>query len=591
MATGDRAAYLLAEEYLAAGDERFLAQLRTLHDPKRLVPIIEKWKRDHRPWARRQIIDYLRALDIAGHEPVVKRLFKHAEEKQDDVLMAHFMCAFDGLIRRKRRRKYHYDWQTRQSWDEEALMTPRRRGVAAIAPGATLSGGERRQQKNPPTLFSRHTQHYLRRRAWRYFRSIAFNQRGRRAESDYTAAVSIALRLYTNADLAAGENLLDSWGLIHAMFGGSDVLEFGSAFVNPRPGRGLSELTAAPKYEQLWKAPSAIKPLLTLVADAASRPVRVWATQLVRAYHLKNLTAIDVALLLLLLDHADEEVQQLGAELLENATTLDRLSIADWLRLLQTRNMTALESVVRAMRKNIAPDRLELEQLIDIATAEPVPVARLGLEFLQARNIAAADDRNALTRLADAKSMGVGGEIAKWALGILGTREQYDVKLVSPFFDSANFAIRVAAFAWLTPESAGHDDPALYSRLLETPYDDVRFALVADLKSRAALAGAGGASLVPLWSSVLLGIHRGGRSKLIALRQISDAVARDPQNAAALMPVLAVAIRSVRPPEARTGLSAIVGAVERSPALADDVARFLPELQLPVGADWGEAIA
>jgi hypothetical protein len=90
---------------------------------------------------------------------------------------------------------------------------------------------------------------------------------------------------------------------------------------------------------------------------------------------------------------------------------------------------------------------------------------------------------------------------------------------------------------------------------------------------------------------VLLGIHRGGRSKLTALRHISDAVARDPHNAAALLPVLAVAIRSVRLPEARTGLAAVLGAVERAPALAGDVARFLPELQLPADADWGEVLA
>src|SRR5205823_1973982 len=125
----------------------------------------------------------------------------------------------------------------------------------------------------------------------------------------------------------------------------------------------------------------------------------------------------------------------------------------------------------------------------------------------------------------------------------------------------------------------------------ETPYDDVRFALVADLKSRATLPGSSANSLVLLWSSVLLGIHRGGRAKLIALRQISDAVARDPHDAAALLPVLAVAIRSVRPPEARTGLAAVVGAVERAPALTDDVARFLPELQLPTSADWVHVIA
>ncbi len=83
-----------------------------------------------------------------------------------------------------------------------------------------------------------------------------------------------------------------------------------------------------------------------------------------------------------------------------------------------------------------------------------------------------------------------------------------------------------------------------------------------------------------MWSSVLLGIHRGGRKKLIALRQISRAAVDDPAQAEVLLPVLAVAIRSVRPPEARAGLAAVVTLVEARPELAEQVALRLPELQL-----------
>jgi hypothetical protein len=47
-----------------------------------------------------------------------------------------------------------------------------------------------------------------------------------------------------------------------------------------------------------------------------------------------------------------------------------------------------------------------------------------------------------------------------------------------------------------------------------------------------------------------------------------------------LLPVLAVAIRSVRMPEVRTGLSAVVTAVEIHPPLASAVTKYLPEMQL-----------
>src|SRR5688500_3290898 len=102
---------LVIEEYLAAGDERFLDALRQFNDPKRLVSIVEKWKRDHRPWAREQIVKYLSLpLNVINHQPVVKRLFKHAEAQRDDELMAVFLHAFDRLVRRERRLRWRYDF-------------------------------------------------------------------------------------------------------------------------------------------------------------------------------------------------------------------------------------------------------------------------------------------------------------------------------------------------------------------------------------------------------------------------------------------------------------------------------------------------
>ena len=87
-------------------------------------------------------------------------------------------------------------------------------------------------------------------------------------------------------------------------------------------------------------------------------------------------------------------------------------------------------------------------------------------------------------------------------------------------------------------------------------------------------------SLAPLWTSVLLNIHRGGRKKLAALRQISDAIKQNPASAERLLPVLAVAIRSVRAPESRAGLSAILSTLTARPELKPLIGRELPELQV-----------
>jgi hypothetical protein len=67
---------------------------------------------------------------------------------------------------------------------------------------------------------------------------------------------------------------------------------------------------------------------------------------------------------------------------------------------------------------------------------------------------------------------------------------------------------------------------------------------------------------------------------LSALLQVSQAVARDPRNAEPLLPVLALAVRSVRFPESRHGLAAVVRAVDARPELADSVKRYFPELEL-----------
>src|SRR5205814_8401887 len=69
-------------------------------------------------------------------------------------------------------------------------------------------------------LFSVATRHYLRRRAWRYFRRL-----GRAHPERYVSAISEALVLYEDVDVASGLALIDNWGLVHALFHHSPVLQ------------------------------------------------------------------------------------------------------------------------------------------------------------------------------------------------------------------------------------------------------------------------------------------------------------------------------------------------------------------------------
>jgi hypothetical protein len=288
------------------------------------------------------------------------------------------------------------------------------------------------------------------------------------------------------------------------------------------------------------------------------------------------------------LDHDDAEIQQFGAVLLARAPGLATLPVGSWLRLLQTRNLDALTRVCEVFLQHVSPERVSLAQKIELACMASTPVARLGLRFLQGLSIVSAADRNAIVGVAETKCGAVAGELTTWALQILGAPQVYQADIIVRFFDSLRVEAREAAWAWLKADgSPGRADPVLWSRLIETPFADLRLQIVDFLERNAQQrSGTGEADrLRTIWTSVLLGVHQGGRQKAKAVRQIGEAIATDPGCTESLLPVLAVAVRSVRGPEARAGLSAVMSALALRPELAMAIRRFLPELK------WSEVPA
>src|SRR5512132_3372504 len=105
MAKGQpRVSVLVVEEAFASGDSRFLEYFEQL-DGQSATRVVEKWKRDHRPWAREQFLKYLEQARVYGgySRLVAKRFFKHADATGDDALMAVFLRFFDKQVRRVRR--------------------------------------------------------------------------------------------------------------------------------------------------------------------------------------------------------------------------------------------------------------------------------------------------------------------------------------------------------------------------------------------------------------------------------------------------------------------------------------------------------
>jgi len=157
------------------------------------------------------------------------------------------------------------------------------------------------------------------------------------------------------------------------------------------------------------------------------------------------------------------------------------------------------------------------------------------------------------------------------------------------YLDSRHSDVRAEGWQWLEADERVRDNVEVWRKLLESPYDDVRLKLVAALEKRAS----GGVDALRVeagqldddllrfvWASVLLNVQRGGRTKPVAVGQLVRRLGRRPDEARALLPILAVALRSMRGPEWRAGLAGVVALAERNADLRPLVMEMFPELKL-----------
>jgi hypothetical protein len=600
---GDNSSWSLVEELFHRGDPTFVDELRQLADADRLGAFAGRWYGDQRPESRRLLLQYLDLpLNAYRHEPLVKRLFKLAESTGDDQAMGYFLAALDRSVRRRLRKR----WAGSAGGMEEWL------GVPA---GTTMPRDKAGQYRNPRTgerisletgrwplfwkkidpeseaefrkqledfrLFSVHTRNYLRRRAWRYFRRL-----GREHPERYVPAITGALKLYTDADMADAVALLDNWALMHVLFHGSSAIQARPHGWAVAEGHTLAELSPAPIYEDLWKAsPGA---LLELLRDARCRAVRQWAIRLIQRDHGSILSGLPADELLALLSHEDEQVVALAAEVMRNRSDLDTLPVDRWLKLLETPNVAALEILGELIARHVRPDRVTLEEAVRLTSSRPLPVARLGFRWIQGKHPTTEGECRALLGLVEAPCEPLRAEIVRSARGVLSASPYFQPEWVLEYLDSRHADVREEGWAWFKSEPRAGDNIEFWRKLMESPYDDVRFHLIADLDERVRKGDSSlgdDARLDPellrlLWATVLLNIHRGNRVKPVVLGQMVRRVQRRPKEASHLLPLVSVALRSVRGPEWRAGLAGVVRMVESHPELGPVVRETFPELKL-----------
>ncbi len=636
---------VLPMELLGRGDPSFVDALRAVDDAEALADFAAPWHDDRRPEARRLLFDYLdRPLNAYRHEGLVKRLFKRAEAAGDDEAMARFLVLFDRSVRRIRKVRHRpmhevvatpeearrlmdlwsglgisvSSWSSLQGFHlwgrrpDEVIAFPR---GSAMPRGRMIAGPRKNPRTGEPIdeprpdwahrfrldwpgegrpdlrelpfllqkmqrlrLFSLATRGYLRRRSWRYFRKL-----GKVDPSRYIAATCEALALYRDEDVADGLALIDNWGLAHILFHHSPALVAQPDGWTVAPGRSLSGLAPAPSFEAAWAgAPGA---LVGLLARARSATVRRWAIRRVEADPARSLASGPLEGWVALLGHDDPEVVALASRLLGPAEGLDAIEPGRWLAVAEGASPLALEVVCELVARHVRPDQVSLEQAVRLAGSRPLPLARLGFGWLRARAPRAGEADRLLLGLLDAGSGPLRPDLLGWLRQVLGDVPGAPLE----FLDSRHADARAVGWAWFLADPRTADDPDLWRRLLESPHDDVRLALVAELESRVA-AGSGRVAVAKtldldllrgLWAAVLLNVHRGSRARPAVVRQLLGRLEARPAEAPALLPLLGVALRSVRGPERRAGLVAVVRLVERRAEVGPLVRSAFPELQWP----------
>jgi hypothetical protein len=560
------------------GAPEFAERIREVPNAKAAAEFAKVWFADSRPEARQLLFDYLnRPLNAPRHEPLVKRLFKLADTGGDDAVMAHFLAAFDRTIRRVRARKLRWNSRTRALVEYETIAIPTGTALSRDDHAFTSSrlARSREGQTKGKFLFAVATRHYLRRRAWRYFRKL-----GKRNPDRYVRAVCAALKLYTDADTPDGIGLLDNWGLVHILFHHSPTLRSTPRGWFVASGAKLSQLQPDPKYRKLWLASP--EPILDLLVQAKSRTVTLWASKMLRRHFPERLGRVPTDELLKWLVAENAVLNDLAIELLQSRGGLEKISAEAWLSIIEAARPDLFDRICEMIRRAVKPEQVSFADAVRLAMLRPVPLARLGQLFLTGKTPATDDEVRALFGLRDAEAEPVRPDLVKWAWRVLAERPDFSPLWVLEFLDARHDDVRAIGWEWLQSDPRAREDVVVWQRLLESPYDNVRLRIVGMLEDRArerdGLAEFSAEHVRYLWATVLLNTQRGSRSKPVVVRQIMARLIHHPGEAGELLPIVAVALRSVRGPEFRAGLAGVVSYVEQDPARRPLVAAVFPEL-------------
>jgi hypothetical protein len=564
---------MILEELLDAGDPRFWDELLKAREapPKHAEPgkplprstltsFADKWMKHPSDFARRMLLRYVDdGCDRLGHRPLVRRLFALAEERHDRELLAHFLVSFDRLV--VFRKKNRYDYDVRQMLPKLVRVVPSAREL------------RRRGERPPfPKAFTGRTRAYLRRRALRPLRRLGYGD-----PAELLARTLEVLALYEERHLDTPEKLIASYSLLRLLHAGSDVIDASDGrSVRVRAGKQLAQLTPAPMHPDAWAAG------FDAIFDALPRMRALFVRRQLAAYlrrqHSDALVALDLQRLRPLLRSQYADLAALGAELLARSKGGESLPVKEWLALAEIDDPTALAAVAERMAQVVAPARVTIPEAVRLACSKHGGIAELGASILTGKTLSRAQDLTDALQAVSAPSGTARGSVVGWLAPKIADAKLGTALHLRDLLDARYPDARASGLVLLDGEPRFRDDTTLWAALSESPYDDARAFLLKHLDARAASLPA--ASLAHLWATTLLAVQRGGRAKQGALRSIGDRIATEPALGEGLLPLLALALRSVRETERRGALASLVRAAARVPSLRASIATLVPELSV-----------
>ncbi|MCB9613721.1 MAG: hypothetical protein H6722_14860 [Sandaracinus sp.] len=559
---------LLLDELFSMGSARFLPELLASQADKKLTSFAAKWRSDLRPWAREELVRYVDdGCDRPGHKGLVKRLFKAAEKERDHTLMAHFVVAFDRLVKHRTKQRRRFDWRANETWIEFQRVRAQKQPARYRRPASEW--GPYKPTDGP--TFSIYTRLYLQRRALRYLRQL-----GHRDPAAFVALATETLLLYRDEHLPDGHALMDARSLMLLLHHGAEALDRRGRELRLVGATKLEELPVAPLHRAAWSLPGSRAALLKIAAEANALVVRRFALTWLRQAHV--LDGLTLAELRPLLASTDSDVQAFAASLLAKAKGLESLKVSEWLELLAIDNPVAMPHLVAQVERCVTPGRLSLDDCVALAASRAAPVAELGLRWARGKKVDASSVETVL-QLRDAKVEQTRAEAVEWVLGFVRDEKLGQSIHLRELVDARHADVRARALEVLLDEPRFRRDLlTLWAALAESPYDDVRAFLVRHLDDVA--RGLPDADVRHVWATTLLAIHRGSRAKRNVLRSIAERLARRPEEASDLAPLLAIGLRGAREAERRGALVAIAKAAFASPDTREALTAAIPELKL-----------